>query len=180
VLQLCGIKAHAIGQHQPTHLSSPPSSKFDNRLKEFAERWEVDRYLAATGYLPPSVKPFFVALPKVKAEGDVAQGLLPPAGVPGRGGQRCVRCKARQSLLAHLESCNTCSLPQDRQLQGSAEWRRQMADVDRAVFSHLRDGVKGGFDEDHFGSRIGFGNLKRCAAPLAFGHAGRREIARNR
>ncbi|KIY98072.1 hypothetical protein MNEG_9891 [Monoraphidium neglectum] len=91
----------------------PTFSKFDNRLKEFAERWEVDRYLAATGYLPPSVKPFFVALPK------------------------------------------------DRQLQGSAEWRRQMADVDRAVFSHLRDGVKGGFDEDHFGSRIGFGNLKR-------------------
>lgn len=43
------------------------ASKFDNRLKEFAERWEVDRYLSATGYLPPSVKPFFVALPKVWA-----------------------------------------------------------------------------------------------------------------
>eukprot|EP00983_Pelagomonas_calceolata_P070700 1150897-Pelagomonas_calceolata.AAC.2 len=41
------------------------ASKFDNRLKEFAERWEVDKYLAATGYLPPKVRPFFVALPKV-------------------------------------------------------------------------------------------------------------------
>jgi hypothetical protein len=40
------------------------ASKFDNRLKEFGERWEVDKYLSATGYLPPSVKPFFVALPK--------------------------------------------------------------------------------------------------------------------
>ncbi len=42
------------------------ASKFDNRLKEFAERWEVDRYLSATGYLPATVKPFFVALPKVR------------------------------------------------------------------------------------------------------------------
>ena len=41
------------------------ASKFDNRLKEFSERWEVDKYLSATGYLPPNVKPFFVALPKV-------------------------------------------------------------------------------------------------------------------
>lgn len=65
--------------HQPAkamqHLMPAPPhthtltmrSKFDNRLKEFAERWEVDRYLAATGYLPPTVKPFFVALPKVRA-----------------------------------------------------------------------------------------------------------------
>lgn len=28
------------------------TSKFDNRLKEFHQRWEVDRYLSATGYLP--------------------------------------------------------------------------------------------------------------------------------
>ncbi len=41
------------------------ASKFDNRLKEFAERWEVDKYLSATGYLPANVKPFFIALPKV-------------------------------------------------------------------------------------------------------------------
>lgn len=41
------------------------ASKFDNRLKEFAEKWEVDRYLSASGYLHQNVKPFFVALPKV-------------------------------------------------------------------------------------------------------------------
>ena len=41
------------------------ASKFDNRMKEFQERWEVDSYLAATGYLPAGVRPFFVALPSV-------------------------------------------------------------------------------------------------------------------
>ncbi|CAJ1978555.1 unnamed protein product [Sphenostylis stenocarpa] len=50
-------------------------SKFDNRLKqswpldvlvvvEFSDRWEVDRYLSASGYLGDSTHPFFVALPK--------------------------------------------------------------------------------------------------------------------
>jgi hypothetical protein len=29
-------------------------------LQEFGERWEVDKYLSASGYLPPNVKPFFV------------------------------------------------------------------------------------------------------------------------
>ena len=42
------------------------ASKFDNRLKEFGERWEVDRYLSAAGYLSANVRPFFVALPKVR------------------------------------------------------------------------------------------------------------------
>ena len=51
------------------------ASKFDNRLKEFAERWEVDRYLSATGYLHPNAKPFFVALPKVLL---IHRQLLPP------------------------------------------------------------------------------------------------------
>lgn len=50
------------------------ASKFDNRLKEFAERWEVDRYLSATGYLHPNAKPFFVALPKVMS---IRMQLLP-------------------------------------------------------------------------------------------------------
>ncbi|KAG2498836.1 hypothetical protein HYH03_003029 [Edaphochlamys debaryana] len=89
------------------------ASKFDNRLKEFGERWEVDKYLSATGYLPPNVRPFFVALPK------------------------------------------------DRAIQSSAEWRRSMAEVDQAIFKHLRDGIKGGFDEERFASRIGFTNLKK-------------------
>ena len=40
------------------------ASKFDNRIKEFQERWEVDRYLSAAGFLGDSAKPFFVALPK--------------------------------------------------------------------------------------------------------------------
>ncbi|XP_010272424.1 PREDICTED: dynamin-related protein 5A [Nelumbo nucifera] len=39
-------------------------SKFDNRLKEFSDRWEVDRYLSASGYLGENIHPFFVALPK--------------------------------------------------------------------------------------------------------------------
>ncbi|KAG2453440.1 hypothetical protein HYH02_001663 [Chlamydomonas schloesseri] len=89
------------------------ASKFDNRLKEFAERWEVDKYLSATGYLPPNVRPFFVALPK------------------------------------------------DRVIQSSAEWRRSMTEVDAAIYKHMRDGIKGGFDEERFASRIGFSNLKK-------------------
>jgi hypothetical protein len=43
-----------------------------------------------------------------------------------------------------------------------------MADVDASVFHHLRDTVKGGFDEERFGSRIGFANLKRCADMACF------------
>ncbi|RWR96236.1 dynamin-related protein 5A [Cinnamomum micranthum f. kanehirae] len=39
-------------------------SKFDNRLKEFSDRWEVDRYLSASGYLGDNTHPYFVALPK--------------------------------------------------------------------------------------------------------------------
>nr|XP_043630910.1 dynamin-related protein 5A-like [Erigeron canadensis] len=41
-------------------------SKFDNRLKEFTDRWEVDSYLSASGYLGENTRPFFVALPKDK------------------------------------------------------------------------------------------------------------------
>ncbi|KVI02260.1 dynamin-related protein 5A [Cynara cardunculus var. scolymus] len=41
-------------------------SKFDNRLKEFSERREVDSYLSASGYLGENTQPFFVALPKDK------------------------------------------------------------------------------------------------------------------
>lgn len=88
------------------------ASKFDNRLKEFAERWEVDRYLSATGYLHPNAKPFFVALPK------------------------------------------------DRSLTASSEWRHAIQQVDSAVLGHLRNEVAGGFDEEQFGNRIGFSNLK--------------------
>lgn len=33
-------------------------------VQEFTERWEVDRYLSASGYLGENTHPFFVALPK--------------------------------------------------------------------------------------------------------------------
>ncbi|KAH7624935.1 putative Dynamin-related protein 5A [Nannochloris sp. 'desiccata'] len=50
-----------------------PPSKFDNRMKEFNERWELEKYLSAAGYLPPTVKPFFVALPKDKSHTNSAE-----------------------------------------------------------------------------------------------------------
>ena len=33
-------------------------------LQEFSDKWEVDRYLSASGYLGENTYPFFVALPK--------------------------------------------------------------------------------------------------------------------
>lgn len=33
-------------------------------VQEFTDRWEVDRYLSASGYLGENTHPFFVALPK--------------------------------------------------------------------------------------------------------------------
>jgi len=115
------------------------ASKFDNRLKEFAERWEVDRYLSATGYLHPNAKPFFVALPKVQYVPSLTQS-----------------CKLSGSTLAI--NYNACL--QDRSLTASSEWRQAIQQVDSAVLSHLRTEVAGGFDEEQFGSRIGFANLK--------------------
>ncbi|KAJ1256516.1 hypothetical protein BS78_K008700 [Paspalum vaginatum] len=38
-------------------------SKFDNRLKEFKMRWEVDTFLGARGRFGDNTRPFFVALP---------------------------------------------------------------------------------------------------------------------
>lgn len=90
-------------------------------LQEFSERWEVDKYLSASGYLPPSVKPFFVALPKDR-----------------QGGSSGISSNAT-----------------------SAEWRRAIQEVDGSVKQHLRSGIEGGFDEERFGTRIGFGNLRR-------------------
>ncbi|XP_057790233.1 dynamin-related protein 5A-like isoform X2 [Salvia miltiorrhiza] len=87
-------------------------SKFDNRLKEFSDRWEVDRYLSASGYLGENTRPFFVALPK------------------------------------------------DRTTVSNDEFRRKISQVDAEVIHHLRDAVKGGFDEDKYGSYIGFGCLR--------------------
>ena len=36
-----------------------------------------------------------------------------------------------------------------------------MQEVDLSVLKQLREGIKGGFDEERFGSRIGFANLKK-------------------
>lgn len=63
--------------------------------------------------------------------------------------------------------CSVCYGPengllQDRTVASSKEWRRQIQAVDADVYSTLQQGIKGGFDEEKFGNRIGFGNLKRC------------------
>ena len=78
----------------------------------------MDKYLSASGYLPPNVKPFFVALPKDRSAATST----------------------------------------------SADWRRAIQEVDAGVKQHLREGVAGGFDEERFGTRVGFGNLRRQAA----------------
>lgn len=116
------------------------ASKFDNRLKEFAERWEVDRYLSATGYLHPNAKPFFVALPKVVSIYSTAAPL--------------------QVVSAKLALLTRNVYSQDRSLTASSEWRHAIQQVDSAVLGHLRNEVAGGFDEEQFGNRIGFSNLK--------------------
>lgn len=81
-------------------------------MQEFSDRWEVDRYLSASGYLGDNIHPFFVALPK------------------------------------------------DRGNVSNEEFRRQISQVDSEVIHHLRESVKGGFDEDKFKSYIGFCRLR--------------------
>lgn len=81
-------------------------------MQEFSDRWEVDRYLSASGYLGDNTHPFFVALPK------------------------------------------------DRNTISNDEFRRQISQVDSEVLRHLRDGVKGGFDEEKFRPYIGFSCLR--------------------
>ncbi|KAL6999524.1 Dynamin-related protein 5A [Sarracenia purpurea var. burkii] len=87
-------------------------SKFDNRLKEFGDRWEVDRYLSASGYLGENMRPFFVALPK------------------------------------------------DRSTLSNEEFHRQISQVDLEIIRHLRESVKGGYDEEKFRCYIGFARLR--------------------
>lgn len=81
-------------------------------MQEFSDRWEVDRYLSASGYLGDNTHPFFVALPK------------------------------------------------DRNTISNDEFRRQISQVDSEVLRHLREGVKGGFDEEKFRPYIGFSCLR--------------------
>ena len=49
---------------------------------------------------------------------------------------------------------------QERTIKQSKDWRRQIQEVDKEIYHSLQHGIKGGFDEAKFGSRIGFGNLK--------------------
>jgi hypothetical protein len=55
------------------------------------------------------------------------------------------------------------ALPKDRSTGAStsADWRRAIQEVDAGVKRHLRESIAGGFDEERFGTRIGFGNLRR-------------------
>lgn len=82
-------------------------------LQEFTEKWEVDSYLSASGYLGDNVHPYFVALPK------------------------------------------------DRGTVSNEEFRRQISQVDTDVLRHLRENIKGGFNEEKFGSFIGFNCLRQ-------------------
>lgn len=81
-------------------------------FQEFSDRWEVDRYLSASGYLGENTRPFFVALPK------------------------------------------------DRGTVSNDEFRKQISQVDGEILRYLRDGVKGGFDEEKYRPHIGFGCLR--------------------
>lgn len=52
------------------------------------------------------------------------------------------------------------ALPKDRTTVSNDEFRRQIAQVDADVVRHLRDGVKGGYDEEKYKSYIGFSCLR--------------------
>ena len=52
------------------------------------------------------------------------------------------------------------ALPKDRGNISNDEFRKQISRVDSEVLHHLRDGVKGGFDEEKFNSHIGFAHLR--------------------
>lgn len=52
------------------------------------------------------------------------------------------------------------ALPKDRNTVSNDEFRRQISQVDLDVIHHLREGVKGGFDEEKFSSYIGFSCLR--------------------
>lgn len=52
------------------------------------------------------------------------------------------------------------ALPKDRNTVSNDEFRRQISQVDVEVLRHLRDGIKGGYDEEKFKPYIGFGCLR--------------------
>lgn len=143
---------HVLQEVDPTFSRTVMvASKFDNRLKEFTERWEVEKYLAAAGYLPQNVKPFFVALPKVSLKASLPFNYSFDLQLSRKSGYTVF-----PSLRLTLGS-----LPmQDRSQSSSAEWRQAIQAVDSGIKTHLRTSIQGGYDEERFGDRIGFGNLK--------------------
>lgn len=155
VLHLCTAACHTalghargfdypLGAHS-RHLLTPAASLTTaSRSLRSAGRWTATWRQPAT--CRPLSSPFLWRCPRCARHSPLIVPSLPLLGWH------------EQPLT--LPWCCPATL-QDRQLQSSAEWRRQMADVDRTVFQSLRENVKGGFDEDRFGSRIGFGNLKR-------------------
>jgi hypothetical protein len=52
-------------------------------------------------------------------------------------------------------------MSQERAISNSSEWRAQIQAVDKDCLLCLREQIIGGFDEERFGSCIGFSNLKR-------------------
>jgi hypothetical protein len=52
------------------------------------------------------------------------------------------------------------ALPKDRATSSNEEYRRQISVVDVDILKQLRENVAGGFDEERFGSHVGFGNLR--------------------
>ena len=52
------------------------------------------------------------------------------------------------------------ALPKDKTTVSNDEFRRQISQVDQDILHHLREGVKGGFDEEKFRSHIGFACLR--------------------
>lgn len=46
-----------------------------------------------------------------------------------------------------------------------------MGEVDTGVFKHMREQIKGGFDEERYASRIGFASLKRWVLRLINAHS---------
>ena len=82
------------------------------RCREFEEKWELDKWLSADGFLDRAVRPFFIALPK------------------------------------------------DKKYNSNSHFRERIQQVDTEVLHFLNTNVRGGFDEERFGDRIGFGQLK--------------------
>lgn len=52
------------------------------------------------------------------------------------------------------------ALPKDRTTVSNDEFRRQISQVDSEILRQLREGIKGGFDEEKYRPFIGFSSLR--------------------